>query len=219
MAQSIQEWTKWNLWKTAFKKFEVTWSAKQTISLQIFKGCLPQILLGPFLNTFSYQFQRRENSYNIVCNYFLKTQKIYNNIINTNPWKRSLTSREIPKESQKPSVTKTYLVGLNHDAELPCKKWSQKRWSLPGYILCKRIKQSDCPRKFGGQNLRPKLINYLKWLTQFAYLHYTYAEYKHHSSIQPWNIECLILGITFNYTHMPNHMQKINFIPNFIIEI
>ena len=27
MGQSIQEWTKWNLWKTAFKKFEVIWSA------------------------------------------------------------------------------------------------------------------------------------------------------------------------------------------------
>ena len=24
LRQSIQEWTKWNLWKTAFKKFEVT---------------------------------------------------------------------------------------------------------------------------------------------------------------------------------------------------
>ena len=27
MGQSIQEWTMWNLRKTAFKKFEVTWSA------------------------------------------------------------------------------------------------------------------------------------------------------------------------------------------------
>ena len=27
MVQSIQEWTKWNLWRTAFKKFEVMWSA------------------------------------------------------------------------------------------------------------------------------------------------------------------------------------------------
>ena len=27
MGQSIQEWTKYNLWKTAFKKFEVIWSA------------------------------------------------------------------------------------------------------------------------------------------------------------------------------------------------
>ena len=33
--QSIQKWTKENFWKTAFKKL----------------GCLPQILLGPFLNT------------------------------------------------------------------------------------------------------------------------------------------------------------------------
>ena len=27
MRQSIQEWTKLNLWETAFKKFEVIWSA------------------------------------------------------------------------------------------------------------------------------------------------------------------------------------------------
>ena len=27
MVQSIQEWTKYNLWKTAFKKFERIWSA------------------------------------------------------------------------------------------------------------------------------------------------------------------------------------------------
>ena len=30
---------------------------KQTISLQIFKGCLPQILFGPFLNTLSHMKQ------------------------------------------------------------------------------------------------------------------------------------------------------------------
>ena len=35
-----------NLWKTAFKKFED--------SFQTFKGCLPQISLGPFLNTLSH---------------------------------------------------------------------------------------------------------------------------------------------------------------------
>ena len=39
MWQSIQEWTKWNLWKTAFKKC-----------------CLPQISLGPFLNNLSQIF-------------------------------------------------------------------------------------------------------------------------------------------------------------------
>ena len=27
MRQSIQEWTKLNLWRTVFKKFEVIWSA------------------------------------------------------------------------------------------------------------------------------------------------------------------------------------------------
>ena len=28
MGQGIQEWTKQNLWKAAFKKFEVIWSAE-----------------------------------------------------------------------------------------------------------------------------------------------------------------------------------------------
>ena len=39
MGQSIQERT----------------MLKQTMSLQIFKGCLPQVLHGPFLNTLSYK--------------------------------------------------------------------------------------------------------------------------------------------------------------------
>ena len=29
MGQSIQEWAKSNLWKTAFKKFEGIWSAEE----------------------------------------------------------------------------------------------------------------------------------------------------------------------------------------------
>ena len=45
MGQSIQEWPKSNLWKIAIKKFEVIF----------FKGCLPQIWLGPFLNTLSHK--------------------------------------------------------------------------------------------------------------------------------------------------------------------
>ena len=36
----------------SLKNLKWTISLKQTISLQFFKGCLPQILLGPFLNTF-----------------------------------------------------------------------------------------------------------------------------------------------------------------------
>ena len=40
------------MWKTAFKKLELIYGLpRQTISLQMFKGCFPQILLGPFLNT------------------------------------------------------------------------------------------------------------------------------------------------------------------------
>ena len=41
MCQDIQDWTKSNLWKTAFKKFEV-------------KDCLLQILLSPVLNTLTH---------------------------------------------------------------------------------------------------------------------------------------------------------------------
>ena len=37
------------MWKTAFKKFEVIWSV-----FSFFKGCLPQILLVPFLNTLTH---------------------------------------------------------------------------------------------------------------------------------------------------------------------
>ena len=52
LRQSIQERTKWNLPKTAFKKFEGLWSALGRLyPFKYFKSCLPQILLGPFLNT------------------------------------------------------------------------------------------------------------------------------------------------------------------------
>ena len=57
-----QEWTKWILWKTAFKKIEVSDMAclSRPYHFKFFKDCLPQILLGSFLNTLShiylYQF-------------------------------------------------------------------------------------------------------------------------------------------------------------------
>ena len=44
------------MWKTAFKKFKGVWSALgRTYPFKYFKGCLPQFLLGPFLNTLSQQ--------------------------------------------------------------------------------------------------------------------------------------------------------------------
>ena len=56
MGQSIQEWTKWNLWKTAFK---------QTISLQIFERLSSTNFASSILEY-------------IVSNYvFLFTHKIY----------------------------------------------------------------------------------------------------------------------------------------------
>ena len=36
LGQDIQEWTKQNFWKTAFKKFEMILSVRQTISFQTF---------------------------------------------------------------------------------------------------------------------------------------------------------------------------------------
>ena len=46
MGQDIQEWTKQNLWKADHFKF--------------FKGCLPQILLGPFLNILTHMLVRAD---------------------------------------------------------------------------------------------------------------------------------------------------------------
>ena len=55
MSPGIQEWTKKNLWKPSFKKFEGVWSTFVCLSrpyhFKFFKGCPPQILLGPLLNT------------------------------------------------------------------------------------------------------------------------------------------------------------------------
>ena len=47
---SIREWTKYNLWKTAFKNFD------RPYPFIFFTGCLPQIVLGPFLNTLNAHF-------------------------------------------------------------------------------------------------------------------------------------------------------------------
>ena len=55
MGQSIQEWTKQNLWKTAFKKSEGLCSAlSRPWPFEFFKGCLPKIVLGPFLNALTH---------------------------------------------------------------------------------------------------------------------------------------------------------------------
>ena len=47
-----------NLWKTALKKFEGIWSRVPygPYPFKFYKGCLPQILLGPFVNSLSQLF-------------------------------------------------------------------------------------------------------------------------------------------------------------------
>ena len=53
LGQSIQEWTKNNCGRQPYG----LWSALgRPYHFKFFKGCLPQILLGPFLNTLSHLF-------------------------------------------------------------------------------------------------------------------------------------------------------------------
>ena len=74
MGQSIQEWTKKNLWKIAFKKFERVWSVSgRPYPFKFFEACLPQILLGPLLNTLSHIAFRSLNS--TINNYKMKLEE------------------------------------------------------------------------------------------------------------------------------------------------
>ena len=70
---------KWNIWVRVFKNGPSKISGRhplknlkgyglpqQTISLQIFKGRLPQILLGPFLNTLSHTIFLQQLFYDIL---------------------------------------------------------------------------------------------------------------------------------------------------------
>ena len=57
MGQSIQEWTKWNLWKTGFKKFEGVWSALNTQACSfIKKETLVQVFSFEFCKFFKNNF-------------------------------------------------------------------------------------------------------------------------------------------------------------------
>ena len=61
----------------------------------------------------------------------------------------NLTSRDSGKESQNQPVTKIYLVGFNHDAELLCIKRNQETnplWSI--------VKESS--NLIGRENIGPK---------------------------------------------------------------
>ena len=52
------------MWKTAFKRFEVVWSALgRPYPFKFFRGCHPHILLGPFLNTSSHMISIQQLVY------------------------------------------------------------------------------------------------------------------------------------------------------------
>ena len=59
MGQSIQEWIMYSR-RHPLKSLKGYGLLKQTINpIKFFKGCLPQILLGPSLNTLSHIILRR----------------------------------------------------------------------------------------------------------------------------------------------------------------
>ena len=65
---------------------------------------------------------------------------------NKSPDKTSLTSRDTRKESENPSVTKTYSVAFSRGVELLHNKSNGS--SLSKDTLCKKVKKSDCATKF-----------------------------------------------------------------------
>ena len=52
------------MWKRAFKKLEVMWCLSTPYHFKFFKGCLLQILRGPFLNTLTDIYNIRERKSN-----------------------------------------------------------------------------------------------------------------------------------------------------------
>ena len=130
-----------------------------------------------------------------------------------------LSKKKQAKPTQSQPVTKTDSFGFNHDAELLCKKWSQKTnpfWS----IFWKRIKQSDWQREFWHQKTRARLVNCLNnWLhLQFLWLPTHEQKISIIAQNQSWHIADSILVIILpvprcvwphlNFPWILNHMWK-----------
>ena len=64
MGQSIQKWTKQNLWKTAFKKSEMLWPAEENHINSIFlKTAFPNFKFVHQLNNLSFKHMCQGNTY------------------------------------------------------------------------------------------------------------------------------------------------------------
>ena len=72
------------MWNTAFKNLERHGLLKRNISTQFFKGCLPQILLGPFLSTLPQMLLKLLIAHNIVKPNNENSSKKNSNEENTN---------------------------------------------------------------------------------------------------------------------------------------
>ena len=84
--------------------------------------------------------------------------------------KTSLISKNTHKKSWNPSVTETYSVGSYHDAKLLYRKTKSKDQATLG-ILYVNVSSNLVGWEnfnFNWQNSRTRLLNYLKWLNQFA---------------------------------------------------
>ena len=79
-------------------------------------------------------------------------------------------------------------------------KKEAKRSDHFGDILCEKFKLQLAKKTFGPKMKSQAVINYLKWLNQFAVAMeaYPHTRNQHYSSIQSSHTVYIILRITFN---------------------
>ena len=131
----------------------------------------------------------------------IQSKTIYNKL-NTN------------EESQKPSVTKSFPVGSNHDAKLSYRDGSQKIKLFSGYFMLKN-QSVWLLNEFLGHNSRSSLLNYLKWLfeTNLLLLYATYTAQKIKFSIKDFLSKCDQIR---SFLRIWLHLLKKSLMENFI---
>ena len=121
------------MWKTAFQKFAVIWSACRPYHCRFFKGCLPQILLGPFMNTLTQFFSpldmqnSKTPAHKIVRHFHQKKKELqYSFIYNVAQWQVS-------------SFVTLYILQLSTDLQI-------NKLYMPSNLFCKMeyIEHESC---------------------------------------------------------------------------
>ena len=126
----------------------------------------------------------------------------------------SLPSRNTNEESQKPSVTKSFPVGSNHDAKLSYRDGSQKIKLFSGYFMLKN-QSVWLLNEFSGHNSGSSLLNYLKWLfeTNLLLLYATYTAQKIKFSVKDFLSKCDQIR---SFLRIWLHLLKKSLMENFI---